>query len=68
METLEDQPDQDVDILGVADATLVPETDMINIDFIEVDLIEIDMPFSACAMSCMTRLPDSASMQTSSGM
>ena len=61
-------PDQDVDAVGVAGATLIIETDMININVIKVDIIEIDMPFSACAASCMTKLSDSASLQTSSGM
>ena len=35
MGTLGDQPDQDVDVLGVVGATLILETNLINIDLIE---------------------------------
>ena len=68
MGTLEDQPDQDADVLGIADAKLIIETKIINIDILEIDIIEIDMPFSTYATSCVTRWLDSASMQTSNGM
>ena len=35
MGTLEDQPDQDADVLGIAAATLIIETDIIKIGIIE---------------------------------
>ena len=61
--TLEDQPDQDVDVLGVVGATLISGTDLVNID-----LVDVDMLFTQCATLFVTKWSDSASVRTSSGV